>query len=202
KQHKFDLKDLIRTFVQSRTYQLSGDATASNREDEINYARFRPRALDAVVLLDAISRVTGVEEKFVWHQFVGGGVTAPGTRSIDMVPEIAPCRFLDVYGRPNRQTLPEKTNQANLGQALHMLVGPTYTEKITQKGGRVDRLLSHGVSNSQAIEELYLAALCPLPTDRERSDRDERRRRKRKRREALESPPGGLITAREFTYNH
>ena len=56
------------------------------------------------------------------------------------LPEIAPCRFLDAYGRPNRQALPERSNQPNLAQALHMLAGSTYTEKISQKGGRVDRL--------------------------------------------------------------
>src|SRR4029077_19623983 len=78
RQQKYDLKALIRTIVQSRTYQLSGETNPTNRKDEVNYARARPRRLDAVVLLDAISRVTGVDEKFVWHAFVGGGPTAPG----------------------------------------------------------------------------------------------------------------------------
>jgi len=124
KQHKYDVKDFISTIVRSRTYQLSGvsnQATTSVGQinnpsyEERNYSRSRPRALDAVVLLDAISRATGVDEKFYWDRFVGGGATPPGTRSIDLVPEIAPCRFLDVYGRPNRQTLPDKSTQPNLG---------------------------------------------------------------------------------------
>ena len=173
KQHNYDLKYLLRTIVQSRTYQLSSEPNATNRADEVNYARSRPRPLDAVVLLDAISRVTGVEEKFVWHAFVGGGPTVPGMRAIDLVPEIAPCRFLDAYGRPNRQTLPERSNQPNLAQALHMLAGPTYTEKIAQKGGRVDRLVESAASNQQAIEDLYLTAFGRLPTPRERTELDE-----------------------------
>src|SRR5205807_854510 len=111
KKQKYDLKALLRTIVQSRTYQLSAEANATNRADAVNYSRARPRALEGVVLLDAISRVTGTEEQFVWHAFVGGGSARPGTRAIDLVPEIAPCRFLDVYGRPNRQALPERTNQ-------------------------------------------------------------------------------------------
>src|SRR5262249_26336224 len=137
-----------------------------------NYARARPRALDAVVLLDGISRATGVEEEFAWHAFAGGGTALPGTRAIDLVPEIAPCRFLDAYGRPNRQALPERSNQPNIAQALHMLAGPTYTEKIAQKGGRVDRLVEGRVSIRDAIEELYLAALCRQPTEREQSELD------------------------------
>src|SRR5262249_55233797 len=94
KQQRYDLTALLRTIVRSRTYQPSAQANATNRADEVNYSRARPRALDAVVLLDAISRVTGVEEEFAWHAFVGGGPARLGTRAIDLVPEIAPCRFL------------------------------------------------------------------------------------------------------------
>jgi hypothetical protein len=199
---KYDLKSLIRTIVQSRTYQLSGETTATNRTDEINYARSRPRALDAVVLLDAISRVAGVEEKFVWHAFVGGGPTAPGTRAVDLVPEIAPCQFLDAFGRPNRQALPERSNQPNLAQALHMLAGTTYTEKIAQKGGRVDRLIESGASNDKAIEELYLVALGRLPTERERTGLNKLISSQPARRQALEDLTWALISSREFAYNH
>jgi hypothetical protein len=202
KEQKYDLKGLLRTIVQSRTYQLSGETNPTNRADEVNYSRARPRALDAVVLLDAISRVTGVEEQFAWHAFVGGGPARPGTRAIDLVPEIAPCRFLDAYGRPNRQALPERSNQPNLAQALHMLAGTTYTEKIAQKGGRVDRLVESGVSNPEAIEELYLAALGRLPTERERTELDGLIRKQPTRREALESLTWALISSREFVYNH
>jgi hypothetical protein len=202
RQHKYDLKDLIRTIVQSRTYQLSGDPNPTNRDDQMNYGRSRPRPLEAVVLLDAISRVTGVDEKFAWHKFAGGGSTAPATRAIDLVPEIAPCRFLDVYGRPNRQALPTRSSQPNLGQALHMLAGSTYTQKISQKGGRVDRLLSSGASNKQAIEELYLVALARLPTERERAELDKLIRRQPPRKEAMEALTWALISSREFAYNH
>jgi hypothetical protein len=155
-----------------------------------------------VVLLDAISRVTGTEEQFVWHAFVGGGAARPGTRAIDLVPEIAPCRFLDASGRPNRQALPERSNQPNLAQALHMLAGTTYTEKIARKGGRVDRLIESGASNQDAIEELYLAALCRLPTERERGELDALIRKQSTRREALEALAWALISSREFAYNH
>jgi hypothetical protein len=202
RQHKYDLKDLVRTIVQSRTYQLSGDPNPTNRADAINYGRSRPRPLEAVVLLDAISRVTGVDEKFAWHKFAGGGSTAPATRAIDLVPEITPCRFLDVYGRPNRQTLPTRSSQPNLGQALHMLAGSTYTQKISQKGGRVDRLLTSGASNEQAVEELYRVALGRLPTERERIELDKLIRRQATRKEALEALTWALISSREFAYNH
>ena len=113
-----------------------------------------------------------------------------------------PCRFLDAYGRPNRQALPERNSRPNLAQALHMLAGPTYTEKIAQKGGRVDRLVERGAPNQQAIEELYLAALCRLPTERERTELEALIRRQPTRRAALEALAWALLSSREFAYNH
>lgn len=202
KRHHYDLRFLLRTIVQSRTYQLAGEMNATNRADEINYSRSRPRALDAVVLLDAISRVTGAEEKFVWHAAVGGGEMTNATRAVDLVPEIAPCRFLDAFGRPNRQSLPEKNNQPNLAQALHMLAGETYTDKISRAGGKVDLLVQRGASNQEAIAELYLAALARLPTERERAELDALLTRESARRDALASLTWAIISSREFAFNH
>jgi hypothetical protein len=201
-EHGYDLKHLVRLIVQSRTYQLSGTANATNRDDAINYARSRPRALEAVVLLDAVSRVTGVPEAFAFDKFVGGGATPPGTRAIQLVPDITPSQFLEVYGRPNRQTLPERDDAPALGQALHMLVGATYSEKITKEGGRVDRLLKRGASDREAVEELYLAALGRLPTARERNELAALLRRQPSRRDGLAALTWALLCSREFAYNH
>src|SRR5207244_1247009 len=60
----YDLKRLMRTIVQSRTYQLSAAPNGSNKDDRINYSHAQPKALEAAVLLDAISTVTGVPEDF------------------------------------------------------------------------------------------------------------------------------------------
>jgi hypothetical protein len=48
----FDLKQLVRTICNSRTYQLSATPTGVNADDEQNFARFYPRRLPAEVLLD------------------------------------------------------------------------------------------------------------------------------------------------------
>ena len=69
----YDLKHLMRVIAQSGTYQLSGDLNQTNREDAINHSRALPRRLDAEILLDAISRVTGVEEAFTVHNYVRWG---------------------------------------------------------------------------------------------------------------------------------
>ena len=202
-EHGYDLKHLIRLIVQSRTYQLSADGNETNKNDEINYSRALPRRLEAEILLDAISRVTDVEEKFVIHHYVGGGMELPGTRAIHLIPESSPAHFLDVYGRPPlRETIPVRERQANLAQALHMLAGPTYTSKISKAEGRLDRLLKDDASDQQMIEEFYLAALSRFPSDRERAELETAIRRQPSRRKAMEALVWGLIASREFTYNH
>ena len=75
--HGHDLKHLMRRIVQSKVYQLSSLPNASNQADRLNYARSHPRPMDAEVLLDAISQVSGVAEKF--------GTKPEGTRAVNLV---------------------------------------------------------------------------------------------------------------------
>ena len=193
----------MRLILQSRTYQVSGDSNESNQDDKINYARALPRRLDAEVLLDAISRVTEVDEVFVIHHYVGGGVELPGTQAIHVTPEISPSHFLDVYERPPlRETIPIRDSQAKLGQALHMLAGPAFTRKISAEGGRLGRMLEQSATDREIIEDFYLAALTRFPSQREMDDLLQLIRRLPSRKKAMESLVWGLVASREFTYNH
>ncbi len=207
KQHGYDLKHLVRRIVQSRTYQLSGRSNETNRGDTINCARSLPRRLDAEVLLDAISQVTEKEEEFyhVGHPLAPKGkpaVAPPGTRAIHLVPELFPSRFLDIHGRHTRSTIRGRDNQPKLEQALHTVAGSTYTTKLSAPGGRIDRLLAAGASNKQIVEEFYLAALTRYPTAREQRLLGKMIREHASRRQALESLVWGLVSSREFAYNH
>ena len=198
--HGYDLKHLIKVIVSSRTYQLSSIPNDTNKDDEINYSHTRPRPLDAEVLLDAISAATGVPEVF---ENEGGGKAPSGTRAIHIKqPYSWPSRFLEIHGRPLRQSVPERKGKPNLAQALHLLVGGTYTEKLIQKEGRINRLLENGTSDREMIEELYLAALSRLPTDEERTDLEKMIAQQSLRREAFEHLLWALISSRQFAYNH
>jgi len=204
RQHGYDLKRLIRLIAQSKTYQLSSAPRETNKDDRINYSRAVPRPLDAEVLLDAICQVTGVPE--VFHTAINlkdRGEEPPGTRAINLKePDRYPSRFLEIYGRSLRLSLPDRNGQANLGQALHMLAGSTYTKKLSEEGSRVDRLLKSGASNREVIEELCLAALSRFPTREEHAKVAEVIRQRSSRREAIEDLLWGLISSREFAENH
>jgi hypothetical protein len=204
--HGHDLRHLMRVIVSSRAYQLSGVPTPRNRDDRTNYSHYLPRALDAEVLLDALTSVTGVPEDFTSNVASTDppSARAPlGTRAITLrQPEVFYSRFLDVYGRPNRLALPERTGKANLGQALHMLAGSPYNDKLSAPGGRLHTLLQAGQTDEAIVTEFYLAAYSRYP-EAEELDRIAGLIRTRENREqALHDFVWAVLGSREFAENH
>ena len=200
--HGYDLKHLIRLIAQSRTYQLSGRRNSTNEGDWINYSRALPRPLDAEILLDAISHVVGIPE--VFERSSGASGTEPsGTKAIQLKEsDTYHSIFMNAYGRPDRLMVPERDGRPNLAQAMHMLAGPTYTKKLSRQGGRMDRLLRRRASDREIIEEFSLAALSRYPTQEEQSELGRLIHHRSSRQEAIEDLVWGLITSREFAYNH
>ena len=210
--HKYDLKHLIRKITRSRTYQLVSTSETIQKSDIINYSHALPRALDAEILLDAISTASQIPVTFKRTNTVQAPL---GTRAIQLVEPFAwPSQFLEVYGRPFRDAIPERDRQPNLRQALHILVGSTYTEDLSLKNGRISQLLKNKMSNSQIIEELYLATLSRFPTKKEKIELENLLQEKSPivtnsffatnstRQKLFEDLFWALISSREFSYNH
>ena len=202
----YDLRHLMRTIVSSRTYQLSHRPNATNREDVTNYSRSLSRGLDAEVLLDAVVDVTGIPETFSTAVTDGAAVgQAPaGTRAIQLRdPDTFFSRFLELYGRANRGAIPERNNKPNLGQALHVLAGATYVDRLGTPNSRLARLLQSGATDEKIFEEFYLAALGRPPAGRRDTGAE-----RRFLRSAATARPGlrefvwALISSREFAENH
>jgi hypothetical protein len=201
--HGFDLKHLLRTILRSRTYQLSGLANQTNRDDKVNFSRALPRLLEAPVLLDAITQATGVDSELIVSDKPDASSGAPpGTRAINLIPGMVPSPFFEVYNRNDRRGVPENKPQLTLLQSLHRLSGPTFTSRLTREGSRVDRLLKKGSSDRQIIEELYLSALTRFPTDRELSGLEAKLAEQPSRRDGLQSLTWALVSSREFVHNH
>ena len=101
RRHGYDLKHLIRTILNSRTYQLSAEPNESNRADTLNYSHYFMRRMMAEQMLDTISQVTGVPEKFRGYP--------PGTRAMQVYSASrGPNYMLSAFGRPNRDTICER----------------------------------------------------------------------------------------------
>jgi hypothetical protein len=202
----YRFKNLIRLIANSRTYQLAGAATPSNAADRINYSHALPRPLDAEVLLDAINDVTGVRERFAVGTNRGewrGGKTPLGTRAVELKEaDIYATTFFDAYGRPNRYSVPERDMSPKLAQALHMLAGNTYTEKLAGKGSRAQGLLDRQASNREIISEYYLAAFAREPSAGESEALEKLMAATPSREQAVQDLVWALISSREFAENH
>ncbi|MCY3758403.1 MAG: DUF1553 domain-containing protein [Acidobacteria bacterium] len=201
----YDLRHLFRRIVHSRTYQLSSTVNHTNRADRLNYSRALSRPLDAEILLDAICDVTGVPETFGnWlHRKKGRGGPPRGTRAVQLKEtDIYQSTFLDTFGRPNRFSIPERDGKSNLTQALHLLVGSTYNDKLWNEGARVYELFQRGASDVEIVEELYLAAYSRFPEPEEVEEVQRLITRTPSRQQALRDLQWALITSREFAENH
>jgi len=219
KNNGYNVKQTIRLIVSSRTYQLSSIPNESNHHDLINFSHAIPRPLDAEVLMDAVATVTGVPPVFDRSLAPISGLPkgkAPrGTKAIQLMDPLSyPSRFLEVYGRPTRLAIPERNAKPNLDQALHTWVGETYTERLGLEGGRLHGLSEGGATIQEVVEEFYLAALSRSPSEGDVQKVEDFLSEKSsflvssffgtssKRREIFEDFIWGLVTSREFAYNH
>jgi hypothetical protein len=143
----------MRLVLNSRVYQLSSVPTDSNKDDTQNFSHYTVKRLPAEVLLDAISDVTGVPEAFSGKP--------PGTRALALWDNRLPSYFLEIFGRPERNSPCEcgRSSEPTMAQALHLMNAPEVAEKIAHPGGRVAQLLREHASNAAVVNDLCLAAL-------------------------------------------
>ncbi|MEC5128415.1 DUF1549 and DUF1553 domain-containing protein [Verrucomicrobiales bacterium BCK34] len=160
----FDLKELIRTICNSRTYQLSSDPNGGNADDVQNYARYYPKRLPAEVLLDSVNDITGAVNTFSRQPQAVKAVALPNEKGTQE------SEFLMMFGRPTMDTACEceRTGEANLGQSLHLLNSDTIQKKLTAPNGRAATLAkAEGQSDEARVRELYLQAMSRAPDDKE-----------------------------------
>ncbi len=193
----YDLKRLVRTIATSRAYDRSSQPNASNETDRRNFARFYPRRLPAEVLLDAVGVVTGSPEKFA-------GLPA-SFRAVQLPDEGFASYFLDVFGRPKRESVCEceRSTEANLSQTLHLLNSDDVNGKLTRDSARAAKLAVDARSEGEKVEELYRVALARKPTDEEKAECVaflEKRKAAGQLRQGFEDLIWTLINTKEFLF--
>ena len=170
------------------------------------YAYAPSRPLEAEILLDAICDVTGVPEHFSVPAFASvrtDGAAPKGTRAVHLMePDVYASSFLDIFGRPTRFSVPERKTDPMLSQALHVLVGSTYNDKLWTEGSRVYDLFQRGASDGEIIEDLYLAAFSRNPTRAESDELSTLIVRTPDREQALRDLQWAVLSSREFAENH
>lgn len=196
--NKFDLKSLMRSILQSETYQRSSQSLPENTGDLRFYSRYYPRRIMAEVLLDAISQVTGAATEFPNYP--------KGWRAIQLPDSNVNSYFLKSFGRANRLTTCEceRTSEPSMAQVLHISNGDTLNKKLATPDNRIGASIKEKVAPEKIIEDLYLAALSRFPTDAEKAkllkvlaDSTEK-----DMRQPIEDLFWGVLSSKEFLFNH
>jgi hypothetical protein len=205
--HNFDVRYLIRTIMNSATYQTSARPEKDNAQDDRYYSHYVIRRLSAEVLLDAVSQVTQAPEKFEGYPL--------GTRALQLPDSRVDSYFLTVFGRPERlqNAVSERQSDPSITQALHVINGDTLNQKLRAPGGTVDMLLKLGLSEQRMVDYLFLSAFSRYPTEKEHDgiaiDLRAANRKNRQgwatadpRRPVLEDLMWAMLTSKEFMFNH
>ena len=210
-EHDFDLKGLMRVILQSETYQRSSLPIAENEADQRFYSRYYPRRLMAEVLYDAIAQVSEVPAKFTHLAYDGSAVVETkeypeGTRAIELYDSAVLAPFLKTFGRNARNITCEceRTNTPSLVQVLHISNGNTVNERLRDEKSCVGKALLAETPNQRILEEAFLRTLARKPESSEveqllplleTASADQRR-------EVIEDLYWGIMSSREFLFNH
>jgi hypothetical protein len=192
----FDLRRLMRSIMTSRVYQLSSEARPENVADARFYTHYNLKRLPAEVLLDAIDFATGTKEKFPEVPL--------GMRAIELPDPNYTSYFLDTLGRPKRAITCEceRSGDPNLAQVLHIANGELIHRKLTDKEGRIARIVRDKSSDDQAIAELYAVSVSRPPTAEEIAHCLAIIAAAADRREGFEDVLWALCNSRAFLLNH
>ncbi|MCU0786463.1 MAG: DUF1553 domain-containing protein, partial [Verrucomicrobia bacterium] len=165
---KYELKHLFRLILNSRTYQLASIPASDRPEAETHFAHYPLRRLEAEVLIDALNQITGSTEKYT------SAIPEPFTfipenqRSIALPDGSITSSFLELFGRPPRDTgmESERANRPTAAQRLHLLNSIHIQRKIEQS-----RMIQYQTQDGKTPREmatgLYLGILSRLPTEAE-----------------------------------
>lgn len=212
--HKYDVKHLVRTIMNSGAYQRSSRPTKGNESDDRFYSKYIVRRLSGEVILDALSQVTDVPTPFtkVYTGVEGGtadtGNYPEGTRALQLPDSRVASSFLDAFGRPDRtQTCScERQQDSTVGQALMLNNGQVLNDKLRSAKGRLEAWLKEGASDGMVVKRLFRLALSRDPTDAELTKMMELIKdasaTPAAKRDAIEDLFWAVLTSREFVFNH
>jgi hypothetical protein len=188
-EHNDNLRHVVRVILNSRTYQLSAQPNALNKDDDVFFSHANVRLLTAEQLADAISSATGVSDGRRAAQIVG-------VRNADPL--------LKTFGKPSRNLACEceRDRDSNMFQALQLISGRTLHNKLRSDNGRIAALLGAGKTDEHIVEEMFLAALSRFPTTTEKEAFVKDLRAAADKRQALEDLGWALINSKEFLFRH
>ena len=191
---KYDVKQIIRLILTSRTWQLSSLPNSSNLLDDRYFSRSYPRPMPAQVFLDMVNQATGAKETFSSYAERASAVQAAAPIS---------NYFLDSFGQSHREYLADLNPklEPNIVQTLHM-INSSYIDNKIRGGGTMGESLKANPKEAGLIKALYLKTLSRPPTPAEIARETAIMGKAKDRNSAAQDLLWALVSSREFYFNH
>ena len=201
-EHKYDLRDLIRTVATSEAYGLASTPIAGNEHDTRLFSHHLPRPLTAHQMADALAQVTGVPLLFQYP----GSTARTAKKAIEINDPSVTSALLDAFGRCPRTVgcSSVATPMLSLRQSLLLIGGDAVDGKVSSLGGYLSNLLGEQSppEPGDLVALLYMRTLCRPPTAEESARWTAELKGAPSYREAAEDLFWALLNSREFAFNH
>lgn len=171
-QHEFvttrcDMRHLFRVILNSHVFQLASIPAQDTTEAAVQFAHYPLRRMEAEVIIDALNQVTGtregysspIPEPFTW--------VPENVRAIALADGSMTSSFLELFGRPPRDTgyESERSRSTSAAQRLHLLNSTHVLNKIKACPLVVGASSAGtGAEIETLVERVYLTVLSRLPT--------------------------------------
>lgn len=166
---EYDLRHIYDLILKSRTYQQSCIPHEGVADAEKQFACYPVRQLGAEVLIDALCQISGTRESY------SSPIPEPFTfipeqdRSITLADGSITSQFLEMFGRPSRDTgLESERDNQPTSQQRQRLLNSTHIQNKIERSWRLKRLARRSRGNRQElVNSLYLTILSRYPTETE-----------------------------------
>jgi hypothetical protein len=199
----YDFKALCRLILNSKTYQLAALPEDSSPVAAANFAAYPLRRLDAEVLIDAVDQITGTNESY------SSAIPEPYTfvpdnlRSIALPDGSITSSFLEMFGRPARDTglESERNNHITASQKLWLL-----NSSVMQRKLEASRMIQFETASNRPpaaiVRGIYLSILSRFPTATESATAEAYLQSGPAKRQATVDLAWALMNTAEFLYRH
>lgn len=207
--HDYDLQHLMRTLLNSETYQRTSETNKSNKDDEQYYSHAYVKPLSAEQFFHSLLQATGFE-RLQKAKREGSSTIEGGEKRINMLREFEREKrehlekFLFLLDNGEMEEI--EAFNGTVPQALMMINGSMVNDSAShgERGSFVNYVLERWRAPADRLEYIYLNVLSRLPTAKEKTyfQRYMERSLYGNKNLAYEDLYWVLLNSAEFSLNH
>ena len=206
--HDYDLQHLMRTILNSETYQRTSETNKSNKDDEQYYSHAYVKPLSAEQFFYSLLQATGFERlqqvKMEGAKKQGGEDRMGMLRNLEERKREHLQKFLFLLDNGEMEEI--EAFNGTVPQALMMINGNMVNNSASlgERGSFVNYVLAKWRAPADRLEYIYLNVLSRLPTAKEKTyfQRYMERSLYRNKDLAYEDLYWVLLNSAEFSLNH